>query len=49
MDNNLEHMFIRETTQLELPNVPGIQVETAQVNAGSTTEETNLSFPDMGT
>jgi len=49
MDNNLEHIFIRETTQLELPDVPDIQVGTAQVKADSTTEESNISDPDMGT
>jgi len=45
MDDNLEHVFVRETTQLELPDVPGVQAETAQVSAGSTA---NASDPDMG-
>ena len=49
MDNNLEHVFIRETTQLELADIPGIHIGTAQVNADSTTEESNISDHDMGT
>jgi hypothetical protein len=49
MDDNLEHVFVRETTEVELPDVPGIAAETAQVDAGSTTEGANASDPDMGT
>jgi hypothetical protein len=49
MDDNLEHVFVRETTELDLPDLPGIQAETAQVGADSTTEEVITSDPDMGT